>query len=242
MINLNRPIGFGTGFYYFTSPEMSFHERVKRYKDAGCTAVEISIVNTKYLEENYNQEFIDLIKSFPYRSIHLPSKIDYPGPEIEANKRQIIDLANNINVSTILVHPPHIKDYGWLKENFGHLPLAIENMDWRANSGGVVKDLEKVFKELPKAKWVFDIQHVYTRDKSMKLAKKLFDAFSDRMAHYHLSGFTNPEVLHDCLSASHEDIIFKGIQEDKAPIILESVRHDTTITLNQELDYIKSHL
>lgn len=202
------------------------------------------------LEEKLDDEDIQGIKRFKYISIHASALLKdsdkkewlrYPSRETEATIDKIIQIADITGAQTILFHPDLVDDFKWLNDKIGDR-LALENMDERKFFGKTVGDLEKAFSLAPKAKWVCDVNHLYTLDKTIRLAEEFHQAFAHKLCHYHLSGYGGPQ-LHDLLYLTREDIILEGIKNFSAPIIHEGrALRDGKASLVKENEYILARL
>ena len=87
-------------------------------------------------------------------------------------------------------------------------------MDSKKNFGKSVEDMRQVFTKSPQAKFVFDINHIYTNDKTMASASDFFNEFKHRLAHYHVSSLGD---FHDCFCLTHEDVIFRRPKISRLP-------------------------
>lgn len=213
---------------------ISYIETALRFSDE---AIELSLTKTSKVVYDVNVSV--LLKKFKYRSVHLPvlkngdEFISYPDDSIEKEIKIIDQFIEEISPNTVLVHPDQIRDFEWATRKYGPL-LAFENMDVRKKFGKTVEDMEFVFNKCPEAKWVFDLNHIYTNDNSMDLAVKFFTKFKNRLTHYHISGYGG---FHDALCLSQEDVIIKGLLSLDYPIIDEG-RLLPKGVLEKEFDYI----
>lgn len=242
MIKLGYSLGAGP------NPKHSIKERIKILSSVETHGVELGYVVGSRLEEKLDAEDIQELKKFQYLSIHAPAILNdsnkkewirYPSNEAEETLEKIIKIAKVTNADSILFHPDLIDDFAWLNKKIGNL-LAIENMDAKKSFGKSVEDLKKIFSQAHDAKWVCDVNHIYTIDRSMKLAEAFHSAFQDRICHYHLSGYGG---FHDCLHISQEDIILEGIKDFSVPIIHEGrALRDGDKSLIKENKYILERL
>jgi hypothetical protein len=111
-------------------------------------------------------------------------------------------------------------------------------MDIDKKFGKSIEDMKHVFELCPDAKWVFDLNHVYTNDNTMETAKDFYNTFKQRLTHYHLSGYGG---FHDALCLSKEDIILKGIQSLEFPIIDEGNLLLKGV-LKEEFEYVSNRI
>lgn len=213
---------------------------LKKALDFSNGAVELSF--TSLHKVVYSREMVDVFNKFKYKSIHLPvveeisgvkSFLSYPDTNIELQLGIIDQIIMESSPNTVLIHPDQVNDFDWVSKKYGS-QLAFENMDSEKKFGKTINDIKNVFRKCPQAKWVFDVNHIYTYDNSMKLADDFYNAFKDRLTHYHLSGYGG---FHDALCLSKEDIILKGIISFDFPIIDEGNLLLKNV-LNEEYEYI----
>jgi len=245
MIKLGYSSGAGP------KPKYTLTERLEILAALELEAMELSFVVASRLEEGLDEETIRLIKKFKYISIHAPSVskddeerewIKYPTRGTAALLNKIIGIAEVTGAQTIVFHPDLVEDFAWLNNKVGER-LAFENMSAEKPFGTTVADLEKVFALAPGAKWVCDANHIYTIDRSMKLADEFHRAFGARLCHYHISGYGKSRLRHDCFYVSQEDIILEGVKDFSVPLINEGgALTDGANSLNQENKYILDRL
>jgi len=229
-------------------PKYSLKERIDIALSVEKYALEISYgIADELIKERLDNADIEKIKQFEFVSIHAPvfiSKdpkiiVKYPCKEGEEIIKQLLEIAKKINAKAILFHPDLVTDFIWLNEKIGKL-LVFENMDINRTFGKTVADLKTIFTAAPNAKWACDVNHIYTLDKSMKLADDFHDNFKDKLCYYHLSGYGEG---HDALYISQEDIILKGIKDFSVPIIDEGMAlRDGLNSLSKENEYILKRL
>lgn len=203
--------------------------------------VEIGFVDASRLEQGLTKEEIEIIKQFKYISLHAPAVVEnfqtgekrflsYSKPKTQNVINLIQQLRKQVNLNTVLFHPDTIEDFDWLSAEFGEV-LAFENMDKNKNFGKTIEDMEKVFERCPWAKWVCDVNHIYTIDPTMRLAREFYQKLGERLCHYHLSaygGFHAP-----FLDNPKEIIILEGIINKNVPIV-----HEGGAT-KRDLDFIR---
>lgn len=230
MVKLGYSLGVGS------NPKYSIKDRIKILLSVESCAVEVGYaVASRFKDKSYllDNEDIQELKKFEYRSIHAPVVMDendknwirYPSKEGEPLLYELIKIADKIDVDAIIFHPDLIDNFKWLNERIGKR-LAFENMDSRKSFGKTIFDMEKVFSQAPEARWVCDVNHIYTIDHSMILSEDFHRAFGDKLCHYHLSAYNGLHDSfhmshHDNLNNFHEDIILKGIKDFSKPIIHE---------------------
>lgn len=233
-------IKFGTAIDSKRADADELVANIEKALDFSDQVVELSL--TKISKVIYSTRASNLLKKFKYRSIHLPvlndgKFISYPDPSIEKEMKIIDQFIEDISPQTVLVHPDQVRDFGWVVNKYGSR-LAFENMDSKKKFGKTVEDMEIVFNKCPKAKWVFDLNHIYTNDNSMSLAKDFFARFKNRLTHYHISGYGG---FHDALCLSHEDVIIKGLLSLNYPIVDEGNLLSKDV-LREEFNYITERL
>jgi endonuclease IV len=221
----------------------SLKERIKILLEFGREAVEVSYIIVARLEDKFDHEDIKLLKRFKFISIHAPVLISKDEVNGEKNSSSIIQsllkTAKTIGAKAILFHPDLVDDISWLNKQVGRL-LAFENMDKDKLFGRTVNDFKEIFRQAPQAKWVCDLNHIYTIDPSMKLARNFHQAFGRRLSYYHLSAYG---AWHDCFYNTGEDIILSGLEDFSVPIIHEGgALREGRESLKKENDYILAKL
>jgi len=230
-------LGCSSGFFWKT--HLTYEQKIERILELQHDAIEIGLGYKAHLTKPFSPRAVDLVKQFTYRSIHAPSDTRYPSAEGEAIIEQILDYAKRIKAHTVVLHPDRVDDFSWINQRLGSL-LAFENMDYRKTFGRTVKDMEAVFRRSPKARFVCDLNHIFTWDETMRAAAEFHSAFADRLCHYHLSGYGGDG--HQCLSITHEDVIISAVSNAATPIILESVPEADTPSLPTECLYVRQRL
>jgi hypothetical protein len=206
-------------------------------------AFELSLTRVEKLKQKFTNKTFDLIKKFKYRSIHTLVKdsnlknVYYPSREYSKWKETYDFLIQKINPNALVFHPDLIKDFEWLNKEYGSL-IAFENLDKEKKFGLTIKDLDIVFDKCKKAKFVFDLNHLYTNDKSMKSASIFYNHFKSRITHYHISGFGG---FHDCFCRTKEDVILTGISDLTLPLIHEGNALEKNL-IEEESEYILKRL
>lgn len=221
-------VGFSTGCLYQT------HERVSKetfevFRSIGGNALEVACVNEEELEKLLKEiEPIDLA-GFEYVSLHAPILTSTKTLELLAQVQK------KFNFEKIVIHPDEIENWEVLARF--ELPLAIENMDWQKDFGKYADSMQAIFEKFD-APMVLDLNHCYTNDPSMHLAKEMTDAFGGRIEEIHLSGF---DRLHEPLFRTGQREILEAIPDKRLPIIIES-GCESIIDAKAEFEYVKSFL
>ena len=232
-------LGFSTGVFY---PIVKNHDVILRnFELNNIKTIEINAATPDELSE-INQSTTDY-NSFSNISIHAPFKqVQYSGDNsTRILLKSLLKLQQQTRAKYILFHPDVVSDFSIIQEVIGDV-AAFENMDNRKEMGSNIEDLMQVFKVCPDAKWVCDLNHVYTVDRSMKLATQLHQEFSSRLVGYHLSGYQDESTLHTVLYKTGETIIMSGVQDWTAQIILEGGYPVDEQFLEKEFQYVSKQL
>ncbi len=230
-------LGYSTGVFW--NYDISLKEKVKLLLEIDNEAIEVMFNKPETLSDIPDPETLNLINKFKYRSIHAPMKgVHYSQTKNENLIDKLLLVAEKIEAHTILFHPVDIEDHKWLGNKVGS-KIAFENMDNRKQFGKTVRDLEGVYKKVPHAKWVFDVNHLYTHNPTMSQTNKYHKALGNRLCHYHFSGFGS---FHDCISITKEDVMFSGITDLSKPIISEGSSKNMKDAIRKEHKYILNHL
>lgn len=223
-------LGYSTG----GKSKISLKKRVKKILDVEDFAIEVSFIAPDRLKEKISDKTIDLIKNFKYVSVHAPAReVAYPSKKDAWVIKSLKEIVQRIKPHTVLFHPNNILDFDWLNNEFGSL-VSFENMDKRKKFGKTVKDLKQVFKKSPQAKFVFDINHLYTVNSKIDLVGKFHAQFGKRLCHYHLSAYGG---WHTCFCLTNEDFLLKRIIDFSKPIIHEGSVIDKNL-IEKENEYI----
>ncbi|HUV46815.1 MAG TPA: hypothetical protein VMW29_01645 [Candidatus Bathyarchaeia archaeon] len=227
-------LGYSTG----GKKNISLKTRIKKILEIENHALEVNFIREERLKEKIDRETLDLIKKFKYISFHAPAlEVFYPSKKTEWIIEELKQIIPVIRPDVLVFHPDNVKDFNWLNKQFGKL-LAFENMDSRKKFGKTIKDLTQVFKKSPQAKFVFDINHLYTVNPKLDLADKFYITFKKRLCHYHLSAYGG---WHTCFCLEDEDFLLKAITDFSKPIIHEGGVVDKNLLL-KENTYVLSRL
>lgn len=208
-----RPIGFSTG----AISRGNFRLAVQRLRDAGLDVIELSALRIGELKPLLEALPTLDLRSFRFVSIHAPSQFDQ-----KAESMVIAELSEHARDIPIVVHPDVIfTPRHWARFGDG---LLIENMDKRKPVGRTVSEIRDVFKELPEARFCFDIGHARQVDPSMVEAVLIIREFGHRLAEVHISE-VNTSSRHDPISTSATRAfqIIADYIPDTVPIIIESL-------------------
>lgn len=229
-------LGFSTECLYKTYDNLS-PKTFDIFRKLGANAIELSIRN--FEDANYLLAITpdDLIY-FEYISIHAPLFDPFDAIEIGKFKEvlQIFEKFSERNkINAIVLHPDSIRDWDMI-EQF-NLPFKIENMDWKKEVGKYVESMEDIFKKNNFA-MVLNLNHCFTNDPTMHLAKEMSDVFGGRIEAVSISGF---EKNHEPLFKTKQIEIIKAVPDKRLPIIIESKCEDID-ELQKEFEYIKKYL
>lgn len=225
----NIKLGFSTGVLHKTHRTK---EALKAMRDLGYNTVELGFVKLNRIAEGWLNEISKAdLEGFEYVSFHAP-KFNYgknKGTYELFDKIRRIDNMRKLN--TVVFHPDTIKDFGvFEKAGFN---IALENMDDRKESHQKTEDFDEIFSQDNNYKLVLDVNHIYSNDPSMELAKDFYTKFKDRISQIHLSGYTG---YHDPIFQTKQEEIIRAVQNFNIPIIIESVLESKD--LEKERNYI----
>ena len=228
-----KGIGFSTGcLYRHYEPK----EIISFLQKMGVKVVEVGMGVTMVDSEQYKTLESDDFAGFDHVSIHVP-KIHYGHND---DTKVVLEKVQHINalrpIDMLVVHPDIVEDWGPILEL--NIPVGAENMDNRKESHRSVSDMVQLFEDTSQLHMVLDVNHVYSNDTSMGLAKEFYKSCGERIKEIHLSGL---EELHDPLFQTKQPEIINAIQNWDVPVVIES-RLSSTDELSQELEYINDVL
>lgn len=218
-------IGFSTGALGGSDFLLGFELAQEAQRVAKVPAIELSALRgpellpmLAWLEE---PETADALAAFPHVSAHAPGRFE-PGREAEVART----LARTLVPRRIpfVLHPNAIDDPAVWREH-GAL-VRIENMDGRKATGRTADELRGFFHALPEARLCLDLAHAWQVDPDGDEARRILEAFGDRLAEIHLSGIT-PEARHRRLDHADGEMIhfarsLAPLLPAGVPVILES--------------------
>jgi len=222
-------LGFSTGsLHKFCTAK----EALRVLKDAGCNAVELGFVKMNRIEEGQLDEISRSdLAGFDHVSFHAP-KFNYGNDEGSIEIFRKIAKINAIRkLDLVVFHPDCVQDFGVFKEAM--FDVAFENMDNRKQSFQRPDELERVLSLDVAYKLVLDVNHIYSNDPSMELARTFYSRLGSKIAQIHLSGYIE---YHDPIYVTRQIDIIKSIQDFSVPIIIESVISPQEIS--KERNYI----
>jgi len=193
------------------------------FKQVGCSAVEFMLWMRndpveKFLIENPKE----VVDGFQYVSLHAPGIPYVKSDEVFSLFEIIQNLHDKFAFKAIVFHPDMVKD--WDLFNNLRFPIAFENMDNQKDFGISIEDMEIVF-EKTDSKMVFDIQHIYSNDSSMKLGYEMLEKFKERIVEIHFSSLNGGKSgpVHKLAYQSPEQEILNILKNTKIPILFEGV-------------------
>ena len=241
-------IGPSTGWLY-AKEVYSLAQQKAILLAAGANAVEVCLATW---DGSGDKRFLSLRQGgllggqvFDYRSLHLADVNDQE-PERQFEIAEEVMLYCGASVA--LTHP--LKVLGeypvacYERMVASGIPLALENMDSRKDSGFLLQELEYLVKATG-CSFVLDVQHAYEHDSTMKYADDLLEVLKGELAHLYVSGQTsgnNHSLV--CKAANAKQIIeFVGrvLSVKNVPLILEG-EYATAEELQQEIDFLASEL
>lgn len=229
MKHQNIRLGFSTGVLYKTHRTK---DALKIMRNLGYDIVELGFVKLSRIEEGWLEEISDEdLKGFNYISFHAP-KFNYGDNDGTRSIFEKIEKINKIRkLNTVVVHPDPVENFEVFRNVSFH--VSFENMDNRKISHKTPEDFD-IFTKNSGYGLVLDVNHIYSNDPSMALAKDFYNKFGDKITQIHLSGYVD---YHDPLFRTMQKEIISSIQNFETPLIIESVL-STEKELNKERDYI----
>lgn len=226
------------------APVETIKTEIDAYSHISNEAIELSLTKINGILEFPFEKIYKNLRKFKYISVHLPVVVldknnnkvflEYPNPNLIKEINIIKNIAKDLNINTFIIHPDQVKDFDWANEEFGEL-LGFENMDNQKNFGKNISDMKKVFDNCNQAKWIFDVNHLFTNDPAMNSASEFYKEFKTRLTHYHISAFGG---FHSSFSKNPNEIkILDGVIDLSFPMIHEGFDF-VDGNLNEEYDLI----
>lgn len=234
-------VGFSTSC--LRRSDIPLSERIKFYHSLGADAIELSLPMLDKLKKfKLSEEIIKDIKKYDFVTIHAP----FRGVRYGSDKKtkDIIDklkyLCDQLPIEGIVMHPHIIDDFSFIKNS--KLPFLFENMDSRRSFGTQPSHFKELIRNYDFG-FVFDVQHTYEHDSSMKLAREIIQAMGKNLKHMHVSGCTKSEKHFPLYMSDNKDAIVEILKLTKnIPKILEGkLLENISQTASEELKFIKSH-
>lgn len=231
-----KKIGLTTGFAYKTINPIST-EALNICKRVSPDVVELNCIGGIDKGELHFLKNISPsdLKDFEHVSLHAPSSRIIYRNDKETKKilNLLEDAYRRLDVEYVVFHPDTIGDYSAFDDYV--FPVAIENLDARKLSGKSVEDLKNIFQTFD-CRFVLDINHCFSIDPTLKLAKDLISEFEDRLCGVHISGF---KEYHDLLHETKQTEIMEAVADLDVPMVIESRCADET-EARKEYDYIQT--
>lgn len=232
MSDKNILLGFASGSI---TTEIEFQSRIEFLREIGCTALELHLESLDIEKLIKNKTLINIIREFSYLSFHARKE------DIDDSFRNIKKLMKILPIQNVIVHPVDIDDLEIVSNT--KFPILIENMDKRKNDAQSVFQMKKWLKLLPNTQIVFDINHVFTLDKTMKLADDFWETFFEQIKEIHISGFIDWKLLHEPMTTSNCQNLIRYIRNKRLPVIIETFTAELSHkVLKQEFEFIKNYL
>jgi len=178
-------IGFSTG----SVARSDVQGALRLLEPYATRAVELSALRTYELSPLVRALGRLPLAGYEHVSVHAPSA--FTAAEEPAIAAALLPVARRGWL--VVLHPDTIHDPR-LWAPFGDR-LCIENMDVRKPVGRTVVELRPVFARLPRASFCFDVAHARQCDPTLAEARRLLDAFGDRLAQVHVSQL-DPQSRH----------------------------------------------
>ncbi len=222
-------LGFSTVSLYKTHPTIS-RETFAIFRSIGCNVIQLMCLTEEDILKLITEITVEDLAGFEYVVLHAPTA------NINVSTLELLQRAQNIfHFQAIVIHPSEIEN--WEIFSRFDLPISIENMDWKQERGKYVDSLQNIFEKID-AKMVLDVNHCFTNDPSLLLAKQMTDEFGPRISQIHLSGF---ETGHEMLFKTKQIEIMDAIANKELPIIIES-ECETIQDAQNEFAYVKNYL
>lgn len=184
-------------------------------------------------------------QTFTYRSLHLADVNDQE-PEQQLAIAQ--EAVARCGAAVALTHPLKIGvnypvEY-YEKMISGSIPLTIENMDSRKDSGFNPAELERLVKIIG-CRFVLDVQHAFEHDSGMGYAGDLLESLRNELAHLHVSGETENNI-HSLVCRARNakmivEFIGRALSVKNVPLILEG-EYTNVDELRQEIEFLTKEL
>jgi hypothetical protein len=222
-----RPIGFSTG----AVAKGDFRAALDRLLAHRVTVVELSALRLKELAPLVGSlDDLDL-SGFEFISFHSPSCFTPEDERFVLEQLQAV-VARGIPV---VVHPDVIFTVAkW--EALGPM-LFVENMDKRKSVGRSADDIADLLRNLPYARFCFDVGHARQVDPTMLEARLILEVAQGRLAQVHMSE-VNTASRHDPLSI-YAISAYRGVASlipEHTPIILETLIDQGQSDIPTEID------
>lgn len=224
-------VGFSTGCFWKHRDTVS-DETVEILRSLGADCIEINAGQPERLQQTKG---LDPPEGFSFISMH--------GPAVRKGEHQTIQdieqAVQRLGIQAVVFHPDRVEDWDMLARS--KIPVSVENMDSRKESGRNVADMRAILTKYPSFRFCLDVNHVLTNDPTLQLGREFISEFSDRLSHVHISGFSEMHN-HIPISKTHQDDLFSILPD--VPMIIESdlLEVDYILEAREEIEYIRKNL
>ena len=229
-------IGFSVGCLHTSG--LNNIASIEAIRKTGCRAIELSFLRLKdFTEDNLAHLPVPrLLENFNYISLHAPIH----GYGYDAISRSIFrDLERlhrrSLRLNLVVFHPDTVQDFGVFREL--EVPFGFENMDNRKKSFRGAYEMAELLKIVPDAKFIFDVNHLWSNDPTMESAGEFYRFLGSRLAQIHLSGYSGGHVP---IHVRKQVRMLNAIQDSDVPIIIESVMPPEDLI--KELRYVEKYM
>ena len=239
-------IGFSNGVNIDHQLHKTYLQRyspksIENISPPGTNAIEIHTVSDKFITFLCNRNYGDHMH-FQYISLHLPATCKYKSNDKLTKKylNHARILHRKLDLHAITIHYESVADWK-VFQNYEDLPIAIENADINKSCGQQINEFQDVV-DHSNLKIVFDLQHSFSTDPSLKKAELFYRKFKKDILQFHISG-CGPNALHVPLYKQNQDNILEFLKSrnNNIPIIIESDFQDMA-NLIKEWNYIREYL
>ena len=230
-----KKVGFNTGVMYKTIYPISNKMLDICFKIAP-EHLEVSCHSMKEMGDLSKLHIRKLLK-LGSLSIHAPCHGIRYGNNKETRLvfNEIEKLSQKVKIENVVFHPDLIDDVIIFERC--EFTKSVENMDWRKERYKNTEELAEFF-EKTDFKFTLDINHVFTNDKTLKLANELVEHFGERLIEVHISGF---ETFHEPIFVTKQDQIIQKVKKLEVPFVIESTCASQG-EMKKEFEYIKERL
>src|SRR5262245_23422976 len=174
-------LGIATGAFIVERDE--WRASVAKAAAVGYRYLELTAITLERLDRllPFLAEQSDVLKPFERVSIHAPA-----AEARESTNAVIVELARLNHGFDVVLHPDVFKDEPSVLLLGSR--AVFENMDCQKDFGRATSDLEGVFGTFADAGFCLDVAHVWTNDRTLRLAHELIDNFGHRLRQLHVSG------------------------------------------------------
>ena len=226
-------VGFSTGAFH---KEFSTKESLSFLKGLDVKVVELGFVKMERITQGWVDELSkEDLEGFDYISIHAPVIQYGKNSETELVFSKLKKINELRKLDLMVFHPDTVEDFSVFDNlNFS---IGFENMDNRKLSYKTIEEMKTLLETNPSYGMVLDVNHIYTNDKTMVIAKEFFKNCGSRIKEIHLSGY---ETLHDPLFKTRQSEIIESIEDFSIPIINEADTKPEDV--EKERDYVTTEI